>query len=178
MMARQLCTPISAAASSSKRSQRLQKLQHFPEKASHLASVVVNLTLCAQACPIQHVETSCIMARHSSLYEMQALVLQASGLSGLQDLRLAMFLLLVSRIMKDRGALKSIGGPGVFVQMLEDDNARMRHTAAAFLQVCEKHNTTPICSHVPRSSAQQTLFSADLYVTTEGHTVRARQNRP
>ena len=75
------------------------------------------------------------MARQLILHDMRAFVLQASGLSSLQDLRLSVFLLLVSRIVKDRSALKSIGGPGVFVQMLEDGNARMRHIAAAFLQV-------------------------------------------
>ncbi|CAL5218684.1 g392 [Coccomyxa viridis] len=69
-----------------------------------------------------------------TLEELQHVPDQASGLSSLQDLRLSVFLLLVSRIVKDRSALKSIGGPGVFVQMLEDGNARMRHIAAAFLQ--------------------------------------------
>lgn len=82
---------------------------------------------------------TCMAIRRASLLRyMQPLVLQASGLSGLQDLRLALFLLLVSRIVKDRSALKSIGGPGIFVHMLEDGDARMRHTAASFLQVCEE----------------------------------------
>ena len=65
-------------------------------------------------------------------------MLQASGLSGLQDLSVAILLLLVSRIVKDRSALKSIGSPGIFVRMLEAGNARLRHTAASYLQVCEE----------------------------------------
>ena len=70
-------------------------------------------------------------------------MLQASGPSGLQELSVTLLLLLVSRIVKDRSALQSIGGPGIFVRMLESGDARMRHTAASFLQVCEQHCGPP-----------------------------------
>ena len=74
------------------------------------------------------------------------MLLQASSLSGVQDLRVALALLLVSRIVKDRSAMKSIGGPAFLVQTLEDGDARMCHAAASFLQVC--HIEDPICTTI------------------------------
>lgn len=74
------------------------------------------------------------------------MLLQASSLFGVQDLRVALALLLVSRIVKDRSAMKSIGGPAFLVQTLEDGDARMCHAAASFLQVC--HIEDPICTTI------------------------------
>ena len=64
---------------------------------------------------------------------------QGSRCSGLPDLRLALALLLVSSVVKEASTLGTMGGPGTFVQMLEDDDARMRHAAASFLQVRTPH---------------------------------------
>ena len=64
---------------------------------------------------------------------------QGSRCSGLPDLRLALALLLVSRVVKEASALGTMGGPGTFVHMLEDYDARMRHAAASFLQVGPPH---------------------------------------
>lgn len=50
-------------------------------------------------------------------------------------MRVALLLLVVSRTVKDEGALAKLGGPGLFVDLLEDDDARIRHAAATFLEV-------------------------------------------
>ena len=48
---------------------------------------------------------------------------------------MALLLLLVSRVVKDEGALTEAGGPSLFVDLLEDDDACIRHAAATFLEV-------------------------------------------
>ncbi len=48
---------------------------------------------------------------------------------------MALLLLLVSRIVKDENALIKAGGPSLFVDLLEDDDACIRHAAATFLEV-------------------------------------------
>ena len=63
------------------------------------------------------------------------MLVQGCQRSGTQDLRVAMLLLLVSRTVKDEGALTELGGPSLFVDLLEDDDACIRHAAATFLEV-------------------------------------------
>ena len=53
----------------------------------------------------------------------------------MEDLRVALLLLLVSRVVKDEGALTEAGGPSLFVDLLEDNDACIRHAAATFLEV-------------------------------------------
>ena len=64
-----------------------------------------------------------------------SLLLQGCQSSGVQDLHVALLLLLVSRVVKDEAALTEAGGPSFFVDLLEDDDACIRHAAATFLEV-------------------------------------------
>ena len=57
--------------------------------------------------------------------------------SAAQDLRVALLLLLVSRTVKDEGALTELGGPSLFVDLLEDDDARIRHAADVIFEGTE-----------------------------------------
>lgn len=53
----------------------------------------------------------------------------------LADVRAAVLLLLVARCKGNAAALSAAGGVNVFLALLRDGDVRIRHIAAAFLQV-------------------------------------------
>jgi hypothetical protein len=68
--------------------------------------------------------------------EQHLMALQAVG-HGLQaDVRAAILLLLVARCKGSPAAISNIGGIEHWVGMLRDEDVRVRHISAAFLQVC------------------------------------------
>lgn len=63
-------------------------------------------------------------------------VMRNVNAQGLQaDLRAAVLLLLTARCKGSPAALSAAGGFNAFLAMLKDDDVRIRHVAAAFLQV-------------------------------------------
>ena len=74
---------------------------------------------------------------------------------------MALALLLVSRTVKDEGALSKAGGPSLFVDLLEDDDACIRHAAATFLEVGPTDpNPHPNCKTTLQGAIQKASFFA------------------